>query len=164
MCQGLFGGRSDEYIVWVYGEDSVTRFNGVVLLGNRVSPYSVEEKNGLLYTNFNRTLADSFANEFILDMQGSPKPLRITMIDVSLYGMYGEGRSAGFDHTDVQRALKNSGRALGNFSDFLYSEDTLRHAYEKFRFEGDVNKPPFEEVYGNVKAYIKNEISNGNQV
>ena len=70
MCQGLFGGRSDEYIVWVYGEDSVTRFNGVVLLGNRVSPYSVEERNGLLYTNFNRTLADSFANEFILDMQG----------------------------------------------------------------------------------------------
>ncbi len=70
MCQGLFGGRSDEYIVWVYGEDSVTRFNGVVLLGNRVSPYSVEEKNGLLYTDLNRTLADSFANEFILDMQG----------------------------------------------------------------------------------------------
>lgn len=65
-----------------------------------------------------------------------------------------------FDHTDVQRVLKNSGRALGNFSDFLYSEDTLRHAYEKFRFEGDVNKPPFEEVYENVKAYIKNEIPN----
>ena len=59
MCQGLFGGRSDEYIVWVYGEDSVTRFNGVVLLGN-----------GLLYTDLNRTLADSFANESILDMQG----------------------------------------------------------------------------------------------
>lgn len=66
-----------------------------------------------------------------------------------------------FDHTDVHRALKNSGRALGNFSDFLYNEDTLRHAYEKFRFEGDVNKPPFEEVYENVKAYIKNEIPNG---
>lgn len=70
MCQGLFGGRSDEYIVWVYGEESVTRFNGVVLLGNRVSPYSVEERNGLFYTDLNRTLADSFANESILDMQG----------------------------------------------------------------------------------------------
>lgn len=70
MCQGLFGGRSDEFVVWVYGEDSVTRFNGIALLGNRVSDYSVEEKNGLSYTNFNRTLADAFANESILDMQG----------------------------------------------------------------------------------------------
>ena len=51
MCQGLFGGRNDEFVVWIYGEDSVTRFNGVVLLGNR-------------------TLADAFANESILDMQG----------------------------------------------------------------------------------------------
>lgn len=70
MCQGLFGGRNDEFVVWIYGEDSVTRFNGVVLLGNRVSSYCVEERNGLLYTNLNRTLADAFANESILDMQG----------------------------------------------------------------------------------------------
>ena len=70
MCQGLFGGRSEEYVIWVYGGDSVTRFNGVALLGNRVSAYSVAEKSGLLYTDFNRTLADSFANESILDMQG----------------------------------------------------------------------------------------------
>lgn len=70
MCQGLFGGRSDEFVVWVYGEDSVTRFNGIALLGNWISAYSVEERNGLLYTNFNRTLTDAFANESILDMQG----------------------------------------------------------------------------------------------
>lgn len=70
MCQGNFGGRSDEYIVWVYGNDSVSRFNGVVVLGNQVSPYSVKEKNGLLYTDFNRTVADAIANESILDMQG----------------------------------------------------------------------------------------------
>lgn len=36
MCQGNFGGRSDEYIVWVYGDDSVMKFNGVVVLGNRI--------------------------------------------------------------------------------------------------------------------------------
>ena len=70
MCQGNFGGRSDEYIVWVYGADSVTRFNGVVVLGNKISPYSVKEKNGLRYTNLNRTLSDALANEDILDMQG----------------------------------------------------------------------------------------------
>lgn len=70
MCQGNFGGRSDEYIVWVYGDDSVSRFNGVVLLGNQVSPYNIKEKNGLRYTDFNRTILDALTNESILDMQG----------------------------------------------------------------------------------------------
>lgn len=70
MCQGKFGGRSDEYIVWVYGSDSLSRFNGVVVLGNQISSYYVEEKNGLKYTNFNRTISDALANESILDMQG----------------------------------------------------------------------------------------------
>ena len=70
MCQGSFGGRSDEYIVWVYGDDKVSDFNGVVLLGNKVSKYCVTEKNGLRFTDFNRTLSDALANEAILDMQG----------------------------------------------------------------------------------------------
>lgn len=70
MCQGSFGGRSDEYLVWVYGDDMISRFNGVVVLGNQVSSYNVKEQNGLRYTDFNRTLADAFANEAILDMQG----------------------------------------------------------------------------------------------
>ena len=70
MCQGIFQGRSDEYIVWVYGNDSLSRFNGVAVLGNQVSPYNVISKNGLRYTDLNRTLSDAFANESILDMQG----------------------------------------------------------------------------------------------
>lgn len=70
MCQGVFGGRSDEYLVWLYGNDSVTHFNGVVVLGNKVSPFCVKNKNGLRYTDFNRTLTDALANESILDMQG----------------------------------------------------------------------------------------------
>lgn len=70
MCQGHFGGRSDEYLVWVYGDDAVTQYNGVVVLGNHVSPHSIKERNGLLYTDFNRTLSDALANESILDMQG----------------------------------------------------------------------------------------------
>ena len=70
MCQGNFGGRSDEYIVWVYGDDSVTQFNGVVVLGNQISPHHIKNRNGLLYTDFNRTVHDAFANESILDMQG----------------------------------------------------------------------------------------------
>ena len=70
MCQGNFGGRSDEFLVWVYGNDDLTRFNGVVVLGNRISSHSVKEKNGLRFTDFNRTITDALANESILDMQG----------------------------------------------------------------------------------------------
>ena len=70
MCQGSFGGRSDEYVVWVYGDDSVTQYNGVVVLGNHISPHHVKNRNGLLYTDFNRTVYDAIANESILDMQG----------------------------------------------------------------------------------------------
>lgn len=70
MCQGNFGGRSDEFLVWVYGNDDLTRFNGVVVLGNRISNHSVKEKNGLRFTDFNRTITDALANESILDMQG----------------------------------------------------------------------------------------------
>lgn len=75
MCQGRFGGHSDEYIVWVYGDDSLSRFNGVVVLGSHVSPYHIQEKNGLRFTDFNRTLADALANESILDMQGITEAL-----------------------------------------------------------------------------------------
>lgn len=75
MCQGLFGGRSDEFLVWVYAEDTVSRFNGVVVIGNKISQYLVQEKNGLLYTNFSRTITDSIANEALLDMQGITEAL-----------------------------------------------------------------------------------------
>lgn len=70
MCQGNFAGHSDEYLVWLYGADSAARFNGVVVLGNQISPEDVQNKNGLSFTNFNRTLSDALANESILDMQG----------------------------------------------------------------------------------------------
>ena len=70
MCEGYFGGRNDEYLVWVYGKDAVTRYNGVVVLGNQISDRNVVERNGLLYTDFNRTISDALANESILDMQG----------------------------------------------------------------------------------------------
>ena len=70
MCQGLFGGRNNEYIVWVYGGESLDRFNGVAVLGRKVSPFCVLEKNGLKFTDLDRTISDALANEPILDMQG----------------------------------------------------------------------------------------------
>lgn len=75
MCNGSFGGRSDEFIIWVYGDDRLTRYNGVTVIGNYVSPINVREKNGLKFTDFNRTLSDALANESILDMQGTIEAL-----------------------------------------------------------------------------------------
>ena len=75
MCSGIFGGRSDEFIIWVYGDDRLTRYNGVTVIGNYVSPINVREKNGLKFTDFNRTLSDALANESILDMQGTIEAL-----------------------------------------------------------------------------------------
>lgn len=59
-----------------------------------------------------------------------------------------------FNTTDIIQTLKNSDRTLDTFNGFLHRTEELRHSYEKFRFEGGVNKPPFEEVYGIVKTYI----------
>ena len=70
MRQGSFGGRNNEYSLWVYGDESLNRFNGVAVLGRKVSPFCVLEKNGLRFTDLNRTISDALANESILDMQG----------------------------------------------------------------------------------------------
>lgn len=75
MCQGNFGGRSDEYLVWVYGDDELSRLNGVVILGNGISTHCVKGKDGIRYTDFSRTVADALANESILDMQGITEAL-----------------------------------------------------------------------------------------
>ena len=70
FCEGWFLGRYNEYQVWLYGSDSLMEYNGVIVLGNEIDPMCVKSVNGIRYTGFNRTLADSFANEDILDMQG----------------------------------------------------------------------------------------------
>ena len=60
-----------------------------------------------------------------------------------------------FDYRAVKQTLRNSGRTLGDFDSFLHGTEDLKHSYEKFRFSGDVNKPPFETVYAKVKSYVK---------
>ena len=75
ICHGSFLGRFDEGVVWLYGDDSLINYNGVVLLGNYVSPYQVKKRDGLKYTDMNRTVNDALANERILDMQGITEAL-----------------------------------------------------------------------------------------
>lgn len=60
-----------------------------------------------------------------------------------------------FNRTDVIQTLKNSGRTLDRFNRFLHRTEELKHSYEKFRFAGGVDKPPFEDVYSTVKSYIQ---------
>ena len=60
-----------------------------------------------------------------------------------------------FNKAEVLEALKNSGRSLDPFNGFLHRPDDLHHSYEKFRFSGNVDKPPFDEIYRSVKAYVK---------
>lgn len=60
-----------------------------------------------------------------------------------------------FDTAGILQTLINSERTLGDFQGFIHRTDDLSHSYEKFRFTGGVNKPPFEEVYHSVKTYIK---------
>lgn len=60
-----------------------------------------------------------------------------------------------FNTDDVIRTLEESGRELGDFDGFLKRVDDLKHSYEKFRFSGDVYKPPFETIYGSVSEYVK---------
>ncbi len=61
----------------------------------------------------------------------------------------------GFDTAEIIQTLKNSERSLDDFQGFIHGTEDLRHSYEKFRFTGGVNKPPFEDVYHSVKTYIK---------
>lgn len=75
MCEGSFLGRSDEFLIWVYGDDSLSRYNGVAILGNRINPLDVTETEGLRHTAFHRTLDDAMANEGLLDMQGITEAL-----------------------------------------------------------------------------------------
>lgn len=60
-----------------------------------------------------------------------------------------------FNTADIRRTLKSSKRELDTFDGFLHRANDLEHSYEKFRFAGDVNKPPFEEIYKNVKVFIR---------
>lgn len=60
-----------------------------------------------------------------------------------------------FDKADIAQTLKNSGRIMDCFDGFLHRPEDLKHSYEKFRFTGGMNKPPFEEVYSTVKGFLK---------
>ena len=62
-----------------------------------------------------------------------------------------------FDVQNIYSTLKCSERTMGDFQGFLQRKEDLRHSYDKFRFAGGVNKPPFDAVYREVKIYLNLE-------
>ncbi len=60
-----------------------------------------------------------------------------------------------FNKAEILETLKASGRNLDSFNGFLYRPEDLQHSYEKFRFSGNADKPPFDDLYRSVKVYIK---------
>lgn len=69
--------------------------------------------------------------------------------------LYYLSKAFDFNKDDVLQRLKDSGRQLDSFHGFLHRRSELEHSYEKFRFAGGVDKPPFADVYRAVKKYIK---------
>lgn len=64
-----------------------------------------------------------------------------------------------FDVQKIYSTLKCSERTMGDFQGFLQRKEDLRHSYEKFRFAGGVNKPPFDAVYpAEVRASEENGV------
>ena len=60
-----------------------------------------------------------------------------------------------FTKEEILSIILKGGRSLGDFHGFLYKTDELQHAYEKYRFTGEVYKPDFDEIYNIVKKYIQ---------
>lgn len=69
--------------------------------------------------------------------------------------LYYLSKAFDFDKSEIMRILDNNNKELGSFDGFLNRQNDLKHAYDKFRLTGDVNKPQFSEVYSDVKNYIK---------
>lgn len=81
MCQERFLGRSAEFLVFGYGDNSLKRYNGVVILGNSIDQNDVEITHNLPHTSFNRTVLDAIDNERILDPQGILQGLNSYYVD-----------------------------------------------------------------------------------
>lgn len=69
--------------------------------------------------------------------------------------LYYISKVCAFNKAEVLEALKNSGKSLDSLNGFLHRPDDLHHSYEKFRFSGNADKPPFDEIYVSVKTYVK---------
>lgn len=72
-----------------------------------------------------------------------------------LIDLYYLSHVIGYDYTEIVKIIEASGRQLGDFDGLLNRKDDLAHSYDKFKFEGGVDKPPFNDIYDAVRNYLK---------
>lgn len=72
-----------------------------------------------------------------------------------LLDMYYISKVCELDVAKVNDALIKMGRELGAFDGLVNRVDELRHAYDKFKVDGDVEKPDFDTAFGAVIKYIE---------
>lgn len=58
------------------------------------------------------------------------------------------------DSQQIKKVLRQTNRPLQSFDEFRNNTAELEHAYNKFRFTGNVEKPSFHIVYAEVTEYI----------
>lgn len=58
------------------------------------------------------------------------------------------------DTTVINQTIMKSNRTLGDFDAFFNRTDELKHAYDKYKIDEEINKPPFDVVYSSVKNFI----------
>lgn len=109
MCEGRFLGRDDEFLLWVYGDDSLMSYNGVVVIGNHVNPCDIEETDGLRHTVFHRTVNDAIANDDLLDMQGITEALS------NYYFDNGESFAGLFVSSENQERFESLAKEAANY-------------------------------------------------
>lgn len=113
-----------------------------------VSPTKIYEVEGLRFRGVS-------PSQMIADKLSAISTDKIFRRIKDVVDLYYISRIFEFNKADIMQTLENSGRTLGTFQGFLNRTEDLQHSYEKFRFAGGVNKPPFDEVYRSVKLYIK---------
>ena len=72
--------------------------------------------------------------------------------------LYYLSKCCNVDIREIESVLKKTNRMLSDFNAFLNRKEELEHSYNKFRFDGDVEKPNFEVVYDAVNQYISDFI------
>lgn len=140
-------GRSAGFEIWNNESDEIL-FTMDIDVNRPVPPTKIYEIEGVRFCGVSpsQMIADKV---FVLSTDKIFRRIK-DMVDLYYLSQVFE-----FDKADVMNTLQNSGRKLESFNGFLHRINDLQHSYDKFRFEGNVNKPPFDEVYKRVKNFTK---------
>lgn len=93
--------------------------------------------------------------QMIADKLGALSGDKIFRRSKDLLDMYYISKVCELDVAKVNDALDKMGRELGTFDGLVNRVDELRHAYDRFKVDEDVEKPDFDTAFGAVIKYIE---------